>query len=213
MKDIITGLSMTETKKEAVAKWREYAAAEKMYRKPEYTDLKKVYNQIKCGRKVVDIFKVIQKGGIHDNHHPKLAIAKISTKKLWCRYWPTGEVCFINKSGWRDESPGDLSVGDVHLKNCLPMYVREKVIPLADGSSAWRPSLLQLSAPVPPIPPQYMPKIVTDDYYILWEVDEWKMVPPTDPWLLKRITKTLFVVLAGWDLTELEKSVMHGRMY
>lgn len=212
MKDIITGLSMTETKAQAAEKWREYVTAEKIYKKPEYTDLKKVYNQIKQGRKIVDIFKVIQKGGIHDNHHPKLAISKIDTKKLWCRYWPDGTIAFVNKGNWDNSGPGDNSVLDVTLRNCLPIFVREKVIPTTNSSSTWRPSFLQLSAPVPPVPPQFMPKIVTDDYYILWEVDEWKMIPPTDPWLLKRITKTLFVVLAGWDLTELEKSVMHGRL-
>lgn len=211
MKDIITGLSMTETRIQAAQKWREYVAAEKIYRKPEYTDLRKVYNQIKQGRKVIDIFKVIQKGGIHNTHHPKLAIAKIDTKKLWCRYWPDGSVSFLNQGNWNNSSAGNTTISDVVLKNCLPQYIRDKVIH-AEGSSTWRPSFLQLSAPVPPVPPQYMPKIVTDDYYILWEVDEWKMTPPTDPWLLKRITKTLFVVLAGWDLTELEKSVMHGRM-
>lgn len=201
---------MTETRKQATEKWREYVAAEKIYRKPEYTDLRKVYNQIKQGRKVIDIFKVIQKGGIHDNYHPKLAIAQIKTKKLWCKYWPSGEVSFYNKGNWNNTQAGDFSHRyDVRLKLCLPEYVKEKVIPLENN---WRPSFLQLQAPVPPVPPQYMPKVVTDDYYILWEVDEWKMIPPTDPWLLRRITKTLFVVLAGWDLTELEKSVMHGRM-
>lgn len=201
---------MTETKMQAVEKWREYVAAEKMYRKPEFTDLKKVYNQIKCGRKIIDIFKIIQKGGCHNNNsHPKLAIAKASVKQVWCKYYPDGSVKFINRTNSWGASPDALRMEDVDLKSCLPEFDK-KIIPA--NPQGWRPDHFQLMAPVPIIPPQYLPKKLTDDYYILWEVDEWKLVPPTDPWLLKRITKTLFVVLAGWDLTPLEKAVMHGRM-
>ena len=31
-----------------------------------------------------------------------------------------------------------------------------------------------------------------------------------DPYLLRRINENLFVVLASWDLTELERAVMEG---
>lgn len=57
-----------------------------------------------------------------------------------------------------------------------------------------------------------LPPYMGSDYYILWEVDEWKKVPPVDPYLLRRITSNFFVVLAGWNLTELERAAMAGRM-
>lgn len=194
--------TLQDSKFEATEKWREYVAAEKMYRKPEYTDLKKVYNQIKSGRKLIDIFKVIAKGGVHVNHHPKLAIAKLGNKKVRCIYSHDGDVKFTTSS--RDSH-------NVIIRKCLPEFDRTKVF----EKQSWGgyPNNFTLEAPIPIVPPEHLPKKVTDDYYILWEVDEWKMVPPTDPWLLRRITKTIFVVVSGWDLTDVEKAVMHGRMY
>jgi len=185
--------TLTETKRAATEKWHEYKNAEKVNKDPMYKDLRKVYNQIKNGKKVIDIFKVIQKGDVHANFHPKLAIAKALTKNITCKYYQDGTVKFLND---RNEL-----AADVILKNCLPTFKMQRT---------WDFQILQ--APVPIVPPKFLPKILTDDYYILWEVDEWKQVPPTDPFLLKRITTTLFVVLAGWDLTELEKAVMAGRM-
>lgn len=208
MKDIITDLSITESRHSAAEKWKEYVSAEKIYRRKEYTDMKKVYNQIKGGRKVIDIFKVIQRGGVRSNQHPVLAIAKITAKKIWCRYYPSGSVQYIHRDSRWGGGAGDINSHDVVLPACLPEF-NKTLIPLRD---TWRPDHFQLQAPVPPVPPKYMPKKITDDYYILWEVDEWKVIPPTDPWLLRRITNTLFVVVAGWDLTEIEKSVMHGRL-
>lgn len=190
--------TFSETKKVATEKWREYNQAVKKTSDPLYKELKSVYNQMKAGKKVIDIFKVIQKGGVHENFHPKLAIAKATSKKVICRYFQNGTVYFLNKDEWSSK----VYAADVDLKNCLPVISHFKSF-----------ESHRLTAPVPIIPAKHLPDKLTDDYYILWEVDEWKMVPPTDPWLLRRITRTLFVVLAGWDLTPLEKAVMAGRMH
>lgn len=193
--------TFTEVRTAALQKWREYKEAAKQSANPIYKDLQKVYNQMKTGKKVIDIFKVIQKGGIHESYHPKLAIAKASAKKILCKYRESGTVSYCHDlNAWRETKE------DVVLPTCLPP------IPKTIFTSTWQ-NELKLKAPVPPIPPKYLPKILTDDYYILWEVDVWEMVPPTDPWLLKRVTENHFVLLAGWDLTPLEKSVMRGRMY
>lgn len=188
---------MSETRTTALQKWREYKDAEKQSSNPLYKDLRKIYNQIKSGKKVIDIFKVIQKGGVHENFHPKLAIAQAKTKKITCEYFQHGLVKFINDDSWRRR----ISTADVILENCLPKFQMQNSF-----------ANQKITAPVPLIPPKFLPKVLTEDYYILWEVDVWKMIPPTDPWLLRRITKTMFVVLAGWDLTEIEKAVMAGRM-
>ena len=206
MKDIITGNSLTETKKMATEKWHEYRAASKAYKDPIYADLQKVYNQVKGGRKVIDILKVIQKGGVHENCHPKLAIAKATNKKVICHYNKNGDVKYLNTDHWRAPFKED-----VVLIGCLPAIPEQK-LPLWNNSK-FRESRFTLEAPVPICPPKLLPAKLTNDYYILWEVDVWKMVPPTDPYLLRRITKNMFVVVAGWDLTEIEKAAMAGRMY
>lgn len=45
-----------------------------------------------------------------------------------------------------------------------------------------------------------------------WEVEKWKPVPPRDPILVKRLTPNLFGVLATWNLTELERAIIRGRI-
>lgn len=198
MKDIMTDCSMTELRYKATEKWKEYTKAAKAYKDPVYKDLQKVYNQVKNGQKVIDISKVIAKGGIHKDIKPKLAIAMVGLKKIICTYYEDGSVTYSEKNDWSRRS----KINDVILTHCLPVW---------KSGQQWV-NKQTLEAPVPPVPPRFLPKKLTNDYFILWEVDEWKMVPPTDPYLLRRITKTMFVVLAGWDLTDIEKSAMAGRM-
>jgi hypothetical protein len=42
-------------------------------------------------------------------------------------------------------------------------------------------------------------------------VEEWTRVPPRDPALLRHIRGDLWVVLAVWDLTDLERLVLSQR--
>ena len=69
-----------------------------------------------------------------------------------------------------------------------------------------------ISAPTPVIPAEIMPDGKLENYYILWEVEEWKPVPPKDPILLKRISPNLFAVIATWNLTKIEQAVMKGHI-
>ncbi len=196
-------VTYSEVKKIAAKKWKEYLTAFKKTGQPIYKDLAAVYNQIKGGRKIIDIGKTISKAGLHPKtNHPRLAIAQAVSKKVFCTLHQSGSVSFSNKSG-RWGSPEVLR-DDVL---CSGAYEQQDWL---KGNPYY--SRINLSAPVPMIPPQFYPPKMTKDYYVLWEVDVWKMEPPTDPYLLKRITNNLFVVLAGWDLTPLEKAVMKGRL-
>lgn len=66
-------------------------------------------------------------------------------------------------------------------------------------------------AVVPLIPPHLRPaKTALDKFHILWEAD-WKRTPPRDPMLLKRVSGQLFAVVATWDLTEMERTVLGQR--
>jgi hypothetical protein len=58
------------------------------------------------------------------------------------------------------------------------------------------------------LPPSIKPSEASlKHYHILWEA-EWENAPPVDPYLLRRISANLFVVIASWDLTPLERAVM-----
>jgi len=63
---------------------------------------------------------------------------------------------------------------------------------------------------VPPIPPQFRPSIALSNFHVLWEA-EWQKCAPKDPALLRHIGGDLYAVLAVWDLTELERSVLMRR--
>lgn len=63
---------------------------------------------------------------------------------------------------------------------------------------------------VPTVPPPFRPARSLRGYHLLWEAD-WTHQAPVDPALLKQLGGDLYVVLAVWDLTELERAVLGGR--
>ena len=63
---------------------------------------------------------------------------------------------------------------------------------------------------VPTIPPMFRPPFKLSNYHLLWEA-EWDLMPPVDPALLKHLAGDLYVLLAVWDLTELEQAVLSER--
>lgn len=74
------------------------------------------------------------------------------------------------------------------------------------GDSNWKSGYQAL---VPPIPPRFRPERLYD-YHVLWEA-EWQKAPPEDPILLKKVSDNVYVVLAQWDLTDVERAVLEGR--
>ncbi len=184
---------MSETYTAAKAKWLEYVEASKKQPKFSlYKDMKKVYYQLYRGKKVIDIHKVMKLTGTHPNGHPKIAIVRADQKKVYCQLLPNGDAVFSSREKWQWER---ITKEDVRTVGLPP-----------------RQSAIRLSAPVPIIPPKHMPDKMGDDYFILWEVDTWTMEPPVDPYLLRRITDSIFVIVAAWDLTEVERSIMKARL-
>lgn len=184
---------------EARMKWKEYKEAEKLSKsipgeegvkyRSVYKELGRIYHAMKQGKVLIDIREVIKAGGIKKPGYPAFAIGLASWQKVGCRYFQNGQINY--RGPGRDRYDVCLSAG---------------TLPAFKMNNTWES--MSLEAPVPMIPPKYRPKILTDDYYILWEVDEWKMVPSVDPYLLKRLSKYHFILLNGWDLTPLEVSVM-----
>jgi hypothetical protein len=200
MKDIMTDCSIEEARSIASDKWHQYNKPFKETGKSIYKDLGKVYGQVRRGRKIIDINKVMVKAGNRKTAEPRLAIALASEKKVRCMYSTKGEAIFLPEgiSTWKEREKYSVKVTG------MPTFSWQ-------DKNQWKN--YECVAPVPLIPPRLLPKKLTDAHYILWEVDVWEMVPPTDPYLLERITSNVFVILAGWDLTEIEKMAMAGRMY
>jgi hypothetical protein len=69
------------------------------------------------------------------------------------------------------------------------------------------------AASLVPTPPLHLrPKRGLENYSILWEAT-WSPMPPTDPLLLRRIgLADLWLVVAQWDLTQIERAAMATRV-
>jgi hypothetical protein len=67
-------------------------------------------------------------------------------------------------------------------------------------------------AMVPMVPPDVLPPRGADlsKHFILWEVESWDVSPPVDPILLRPIGGDLYAVVAQWDLTEIERTIIAG---
>lgn len=183
----------TEDIENAKAKWKEYKEACKNNPKDKYLqDMKAVYNQVKAGRKLIDIGIVFQRAEINELGEPKLAIAPADLKHINCKYYRSGALRFSRKSmTWYESELKE----DVIIKG-FPKIENDKL----------------MKTLVPPIPPSLRPKSDLKNYYILWDVEKWDEVP-LDPYLLRRINGNIFVILAAWDLTELERAVIKGQAW
>ena len=192
------------SKEEAKKLWKGYVEACKDNPEDKFLqDMKKVYNQLSYGRKVIDIHTIFQRSGLTFNGEPRLAIAEANTKKIRCVYHINGTVKFLNDDGRRWDTYE--KANDIVIKDIFPKIPKEKHPRFG--------SEIELETIVPKIPASLRPKGKLKNYYVLWEVDKWKLVPPRDPYLLRRINDNIFVVVAGWDLTELERAVMKGRVW
>lgn len=70
----------------------------------------------------------------------------------------------------------------------------------------------RVQAITPLIPIDLRPKRGLENYHVLWEA-VWHPAPPVDPMLLRRIGEAdLWVVLAAWDLGEVERAALAARI-
>ena len=173
----------------------------------EDEELLTIYKSLCAGERVLNLPQVLSKAGLDTKKRlPLLAIAEADAK--WCNlriqsHSRDRAYCFYDERAntwserekkhkmWfsRDTFPAELWNIDWRDKNELP----------TSG----------IRAAVPSIPPHLRPDR-PEKFHILWEA-VWEHSPPVDPILLKRITETHFVVVAQWDLTDVEQSVLAGR--
>lgn len=140
----------------------------------------KAYKSIAHGGKVIDLLATLKKGGLFDNGLPKLAICRADADRcnLTIQY---GRIKFTGNAGYYQKKLVD-----------LPNFST-----LREGQS-W--------AKAPYIPP-YVRRKNMSDLFVMWEAT-WQAPPKGDPFLLERIDENLYRVVAAWDLTPVEASVL-----
>jgi hypothetical protein len=175
-------------------------------------ELMAVYGHLKHGKKIIDIHESFRKAGLNKEGDPRLAICRADAKQCNCLKIEDGSAIF------------SMERLDRWQRQPRKIYAEVK---LPAGTFKWQPidptrplntyniKSQMIQCPAPIIPAKILVEEVKHrlkNYHILWEVEEWKPVPPQDPILLKRLTANLFGVLATWELTVLEKAIIRGHI-
>lgn len=171
---------------------------------PMDAEIRRAYKEIAQGRMVISALASITAAGLFTEGsyagYPKLAIARADATHCECvmrensvelysmtprnpRRW--GEIQRSHAAGRRFE---------VHM-----------------AGATWR-GRTDRGATMPMIPPHLRPKQSLELYHVLWEAEWSRRVPPRDPMLLRRIAGDIWLVVAAWDLTEVERAAMAHRL-
>lgn len=168
--------------------------------------LKKAYAAIATGKRVFNMNTVLRDAGLFEGTHmPKIAIVRADAQTVQFRRAGGGDACrFV---GSRRGYPHDIE--SKHTMFAQSLFGEKVTWNWRRDRNIWQ--IEQYAALVPFIPPRFRPAKL-EDYFIMWE-PLWKKAPPTpDPFLLRPLGSGLFAVVAQWDMTPLEQSILEGRI-
>jgi hypothetical protein len=148
--------------------------------------IESVYRQIARGKKVIMAFESIRQAGLDDQGRPKLAIIRADAQ--WAYLRKDRERVSFQMDSWPRGN------------------ATKRTISVPWKGMEWAST--SAKARVPLVPVHLRPKTNLSNYHILWEAD-WEHAP-VDPMLLRRYGGDLWLVLAAWDLTAVERAVLSG---
>lgn len=183
-------------------KYKEHRA----YSEPIDWEIQRTYQLLAKGRLIIKALESIAAAGVDFEGLPKLAIALASVKFCYLTRWINGSAEMASTANTR-------STNNRHkwLADAFQFPVGTFPLNAWDGGKTRR-GRSEHQAAVPLIPLHVRPKRGMANYHVLWEA-EWRPVPPRDPYLLRRIGKAdLWLVVAHWDLTEVERAVLATRL-
>lgn len=172
------------------------------YSTPIDRECMRAFQLLAQGRLVIKAIASIIAAGVNADGFPKLAICRADAPSCRLELETNGAATMTDPRvvSWRGRRA-----------NCVPSRFVEfprGAFPIAaSGHRRWSAEAL-----LPLIPLHLRPKRGLANYHVLWEA-EWTRVPPGDPFLLRRIgLADLWLVVAQWDLTEVERAVLASRM-
>jgi hypothetical protein len=149
------------------------------------------------GRLIIKARESIITAGLQVNGLPALALCRADAARCECSISRDG-------SGYmRSEGALTYWAGNRETSKLL-QFPAGSFLP----SSGWHRG----AALVPAIPLQYRPRRGLANYHVLWEA-RWENAVADDPYLLRRIGKSdLWLVVAAWDVTEVERAALNARL-
>lgn len=184
---------------EAKAKVTEYRDLLLTERTAENEALARAYRAATLGKPMIRLTETILAGGLHDDGRPRLAACRATAIRCWV-HMASDRIVFTDSDkarAWRLTS----AIGDHHLA------IRR---PQEEGSFRWVRDASTMVPNIPPAARRHLGRNRLGGCHVLWEVEKWEPVPPVDPALIRNVAGDLWIVLATWDLTELERAVLTG---
>jgi hypothetical protein len=170
------------------------------------------YKAMSVGARILNLQTVLKHGGVTQGQHlPKFAVARADWKHCWFNI-ESGRAIFSREQYGYSRGWGS----SLKFKRDQALVVDRETFPAETTNTHWRTeNKLQrypIKSIVPSVPVHLRPLDVDlSRFCILWEVT-WDLSPPADPFLLRQISDHFFVVVAQWDLTLLEQSVLELRV-
>ncbi len=158
--------------------------------------MKRSFVALAKGKKLFNLYEVMRRAGTNHLAQPRLAIARADWTVVYFSGTVTGAGRFHPKrSLWQEK----------HSVDCNSGVFPTEVDKWGVGQS------VSIRSQVPIIPRQLSPTHAEKNYHILFEPN-WNTIPGRDPILCKRISPNMFIILASWDLTDLELAVLEGTL-
>ena len=172
--------------------WQEYKA-HRHYSQPIDEAIEQAYRHIAYGRTVIQALESIRAAGLDEQGLPRLALARADARRVYWESWHGGGR-FSSDPSWR------------RRRNAAPgREIRIEHWPALVGD------LPNGHAMVPIVPSYLRPGKCLARYHTLFEA-VWSPLPPGDPYLLRHLGGDLWLVLAAWDLTPVERAAMATRV-
>ena len=184
-------------RKEARELYRAYKKHQH-YSEPIDDAIRRTYQLIAQGRMVIRALESVKAAGLNAKGWPNLGLCRADFERCYLSLWRDGSAKMADDRWARTKSkiisfPTGTFTG-------VPEY-KEKWQSSHDAESI-----------VPLVPIHLRPKRGLQNYHILWEA-EWTRAVPKDPMLLRRIGKgDMWLVVAAWDLTEIERAALATRL-
>jgi hypothetical protein len=153
------------------------------------------YRALTRGLPIIKLSETIQAGGFFDHGLPRMAIARADSQDCWVQVNQYKILYLSEPPTWKAKNRGAL--------------VNRATVRVPVGQQ-WHSGIRRDGHTIMPlIPPEHRPKARRLHlFHILWEVEEWTLMPPRDPALVRWVGGDLWSVVAVWDLTELERAVL-----
>lgn len=192
--DVVEVPVTREKARELMKAYRDHRSAQT----PEDRAIERAYREIASGRVLIRALESIKTAGLDELGRPKLAIVRADHKRVRMSISPSSGASF---------QPMTFTPGRGRWSSARWATTAHHPLTVPDLRSA---QYVNAEAVVPLIPVHLRPQTALDNYHILWEAD-WHAVP-VDPMLLRRLGGDLWIVVAAWDLTEVERAVMASRV-